>query len=151
MITTIIILSVLLTVSIAVNINQLRKQESQSDYITDLENSNTEYYNFFQKLKTQIGQSNSKLKQIEGLKIYGESKNKTSVISFNIEGIHSYDIGALLDKFGIAVRTGQHCAQPIMHKIGKSSTARVSFYLYNDFGEIDYLCETIKKTISIFK
>ena len=65
MITTIIILSVLLTVSIAVNINQLRKQESQSDYINDLENSNTEYYNFFQKLKTQIGQSNSKLKQID--------------------------------------------------------------------------------------
>ena len=67
MITTIIILSVLLTVSIAVNINQLRKQESQSDYITDLENSNTEYYSFFQKLKTQIGQSNSKLKQIDRL------------------------------------------------------------------------------------
>ena len=67
MITTIIILSVLLTASIAVNINQLRKQESQSDYITDLENSNTEYYNFFQKLKTQIGQSNSKLKQIDRL------------------------------------------------------------------------------------
>ena len=67
MITAIVILSVLLTASIAVNINQLRKQESQSDYITDLENSNTEYYNFFQKLKTQIGQSNSKLKQIDRL------------------------------------------------------------------------------------
>ena len=67
MMTTIIILSVLLTVSIAVNINQLRKQESQSDYITDLENSNTEYYSFFQKLKTQIGESNSKLKQIDRL------------------------------------------------------------------------------------
>ena len=67
MITTIVILSVLLTASVAVNINQLRKQESQSDYINDLENSNTEYYNFFQKLKTQIGQSNSKLKQIDRL------------------------------------------------------------------------------------
>ena len=67
MLTAIIILAVLLTVSIAVNINQLRKQESQSDYINDLENSNTEYYNFFQKLKTQIGQSNSKLKQIDRL------------------------------------------------------------------------------------
>ena len=67
MITTIIILSVLLTASIAVNINQLRKQESQSEYIDDLESSNTEYYNFFQKLKTQIGQSNSKLKQIDRL------------------------------------------------------------------------------------
>jgi len=67
MITTIIILSILLIISIFVNINQLRKQESQSEYIEDLENSNTEYYNFFQKLKTQIGTSNSKLKQIDRL------------------------------------------------------------------------------------
>ena len=67
MLTTIIILSVFLTVSIAVNINQLRKQESQSDYINDLENSNAEYYTFFQKLKTQIGESNSKLKQVDRL------------------------------------------------------------------------------------
>ena len=65
MITTIIILSILLTASVAVNINQLRKQESHSDYIEELENSNTEYYTFFQKLKTQIGESNSKLKQID--------------------------------------------------------------------------------------
>ena len=67
MITTIVILSILLTASMAVNINQLRKQESQSDYIEELENSNTEYYTFFQRLKTQIGQSNSKLKQIDRL------------------------------------------------------------------------------------
>ena len=67
MITTIIILSVVLTISIFVNINQLRKQEDQTDYIEDLESSNSEYYNFFQKLKTQIGASNSKLKQIDRL------------------------------------------------------------------------------------
>ena len=67
MITTIIILSVVLAISLFVNINQLRKQESQSDYIEELENSNTEYYTFFQKLKTQIGESNSKLKQIDRL------------------------------------------------------------------------------------
>ena len=67
MITTIIILSVLLILSIYVNINQMRKQESQEDYINDLETSNTEYYTFFQKLKTQIGESNSKLKQIDRL------------------------------------------------------------------------------------
>ena len=67
MITTIIILSILLTVSLAVNINQLRKQESLTDYIEELENSNTEYYTFFQRLKTQIGESNSKLKQIDRL------------------------------------------------------------------------------------
>ena len=67
MITTIIILSVLLLTSIFVNINQLRKQEAQSDYIEELENSNTEYYTFFQKLKSQISESNSKLKQIDRL------------------------------------------------------------------------------------
>ena len=67
MITTIIILSVLLILSFYVNINQMRKQESQEDYINDLETSNTEYYTFFQKLKTQIGESNSKLKQIDRL------------------------------------------------------------------------------------
>ena len=64
---TVIILSVLLAISVFVNINQLRKQEKQSDYIEDLENSNTEYYTFFQKLKTQVGESNSRLKQIDRL------------------------------------------------------------------------------------
>ena len=67
MITAIIILSVVLAISLFVNINQLRKQEAQSEYIDELENSNTEYYTFFQKLKTQIGESNSKLKQIDRL------------------------------------------------------------------------------------
>mgnify|MGYP003127256642 CR=1 FL=1 len=67
MITTIVILSIALIISIYVNINQMRKQESQEDYIEDLESSNSEYYNFFQKLKTQIGASNSKLKQIDRL------------------------------------------------------------------------------------
>ena len=87
MITTIIILSVLLTVSIAVNINQLRKQESQSDYINDLENSNTEYYNFFQKLKTQIGQSNSKLKQIDRLGSF-ESDDETGFAFRELKDIY---------------------------------------------------------------
>jgi len=67
MITTIIILSIVLAISLFVNYNQLRKQESQSEYIDELENSNAEYYSFFQKLKTQIGESNSKLKQVDRL------------------------------------------------------------------------------------
>ena len=67
MITTIVILSILLLASVFVNINQLRKQESQSEYIEELENSNTEYYTFFQKLKTQIGEGNSRLKQVDRL------------------------------------------------------------------------------------
>ena len=87
MITTIIILSVFLTASIAVNINQLRKQESQSDYIEDLENSNTEYYNFFQKLKTQIGESNSKLKQIDRIGLF-ESDDETGFAFKELKDIY---------------------------------------------------------------
>ncbi|NRA91619.1 MAG: cysteine desulfurase [Psychroserpens sp.] len=86
-----------------------------------------------------------KLLQIEGLKIYGTSENKTSVISFNIDGIHPYDIGTLLDKMGIAVRTGHHCAQPIMDFYQIPGTVRASFSFYNTKSEIDSLVEGVKK------
>jgi cysteine desulfurase/selenocysteine lyase len=80
-----------------------------------------------------------KLLQIEGLKIYGTSKNKTAVISFNIGEIHPYDIGTIIDKLGIAVRTGHHCAQPIMDFYKIPGTVRASFSFYNTFEEIDLL------------
>ena len=86
MITTIIILSVLLILSIYVNINQMRKQESQEDYINDLETSNTEYYTFFQKLKTQIGESNSKLKQIDRLGSF-EADDETGFVFKTIKEV----------------------------------------------------------------
>ncbi len=82
---------------------------------------------------------------IEGLKIYGTAKEKTSVISFNIEGIHAYDLGTIIDKLGIAIRTGQHCAQPIMDFYGISGTARASFAFYNTKDEIDQLVSAIKR------
>jgi cysteine desulfurase/selenocysteine lyase len=85
------------------------------------------------------------LLQIDGLKIYGTAKNKTSVISFNIEGIHPYDIGAILDKLGIAVRTGHHCAQPIMDFYKIPGTVRASFSFYNTKEEIDVLVEGVKR------
>ena len=85
------------------------------------------------------------LSQIEGLKIYGTAKEKTSVISFNIEGIHPYDIGTILDKMGIAVRTGHHCAQPIMDFFKIPGTVRASFAFYNTKAEIDALVEGVKK------
>tara|TARA_R100001086_G_C11753819_1_gene236146 strand:- start:485 stop:769 length:285 start_codon:yes stop_codon:yes gene_type:complete len=87
MLTTIIILSILLTTSVVVNINQLRKQESQSDYIEELENSNTEYYTFFQRLKTQIGESNSKLKQIDRLGSF-ESDDETGFAFKELKDIY---------------------------------------------------------------
>ncbi|WP_062053594.1 aminotransferase class V-fold PLP-dependent enzyme [Aquimarina longa] len=86
-----------------------------------------------------------KLLEIEGLKIYGTSKNKTSVISFNIDHIHPYDIGSIIDKLGIAVRTGHHCAQPIMDFYKIPGTIRASFSFYNTKEEIDSLVEAVKK------
>ncbi|MBQ4820003.1 cysteine desulfurase [Aquimarina sp. MMG016] len=86
-----------------------------------------------------------KLLEIEGLRIYGTSKNKTSVISFNLEGIHPYDVGTIVDKLGIAVRTGHHCAQPIMDFYKIPGTIRASFSFYNTKEEIDALVEAVKK------
>ncbi len=85
------------------------------------------------------------LLEIEGLKIYGTSPQKTAVISFNLEGIHPYDVGTLLDKMGIAVRTGHHCAQPIMDYFKIPGTVRASFAFYNTKAEIDALVEGVKK------
>lgn len=85
------------------------------------------------------------LLEIEGLKIYGTSKHKTSVISFNLKDIHPYDVGTLLDKMGVAVRTGHHCAQPIMDYFKIPGTIRASFAFYNTKHEIDVLVEGVKK------
>ena len=87
----------------------------------------------------------SELEKIEGMKIYGSGPNKTSVISFNIEGIHPYDIGTIVDKLGIAVRTGHHCAQPIMDFYQIPGTVRASFAFYNTMEEVDRLVEAVKK------
>ncbi|MDG1672497.1 MAG: cysteine desulfurase [Flavobacteriaceae bacterium] len=92
-----------------------------------------------------LAYATTKLLEIEGLKIYGTSSNKTSVISFNIEGVHAYDLGTIIDKLGIAIRTGQHCAQPIMDFYGISGTARASFAFYNTKEEIDLLVAALKK------
>ena len=86
-----------------------------------------------------------KLLEIEGLKIFGTAKQKTSVISFNIDGIHPYDIGTIIDKLGIAVRTGHHCAQPIMDFFQIPGTIRASFAFYNTKEEIDIFVNAIKK------
>ena len=86
-----------------------------------------------------------KLLAIDGLKIYGTSEAKTSVISFNIEGIHPYDIGTIIDKLGVAVRTGHHCAQPIMDFYNIPGTIRASFAFYNTKEEIDIFVEAVKK------
>ena len=92
-----------------------------------------------------------RLLEIEGLKIYGPKSldNKTSVISFNVGNIHPYDIGTIVDKMGIAVRTGHHCAQPIMNFFNIPGTIRASFSFYNTKEEIDALVEAVKKAVTM--
>ena len=87
----------------------------------------------------------SELAKIDDLKIYGESTQKTAVVSFNIKSIHPYDIGTILDKLGIAVRTGHHCAQPIMEYFQIPGTVRASFSFYNTKEEIDIMVKAIKR------
>jgi cysteine desulfurase/selenocysteine lyase len=95
--------------------------------------------------KELLDYGTKRLLEIEGLRIYGTSTNKASVISFNIEGIHPYDIGTIIDKLGIAVRTGHHCAQPIMSYYNIPGTIRASFAFYNTKEEIDIFVEAVKK------
>jgi len=91
----------------------------------------------------------TKLEKIEGLKIYGTSASKTAVISFNVAAIHPYDIGAILDKLGIAVRTGHHCAQPIMDYYQIPGTVRASFSFYNTKEEIDVFVAALEKAVGM--
>ncbi|WP_297704430.1 cysteine desulfurase [uncultured Eudoraea sp.] len=99
--------------------------------------------------KELLEYATKELTSIKGLKIYGTSEHKTSVISFNVEGIHPYDIGTILDKLGIEVRTGHHCAQPVMDYFKVPGTVRASFSFYNTKNEVDILVEGIKKAIQM--
>ena len=93
----------------------------------------------------------NKLSEIGDIEIYGNSINKIAVISFNVKGIHAYDIGSILDKLGIAVRTGQHCAQPIMDFYQIPGTVRVSFSFYNTKEEIDFFILGLQKAIKMLR
>lgn len=91
------------------------------------------------------------LSQIEGLRIYGDNKHKTAVISFNIDSIHPYDIGTLLDKMGIAVRTGHHCAQPIMDYYKIPGTIRASFAFYNTKDEVNTFVNGVQRAVVMLR
>jgi cysteine desulfurase/selenocysteine lyase len=92
-----------------------------------------------------------RLSKIEGLRIYGETERKTAVISFNIDDIHPYDIGTLLDKMGIAVRTGHHCAQPIMDYYKIPGTVRASFAFYNTLEEVDQFVNGVQRATDMLR
>ena len=91
------------------------------------------------------------LDTFEGMRIIGEAKHKTSVVSFVVDGIHPFDLGTLLDKQGIAVRTGHHCTQPLMDFFGIPGTVRASFAFYNTRQEIDTFIAAVEKSIGMLR
>ena len=99
--------------------------------------------------KELLSYGTEQLLKIEGLKIYGTATHKTSVISFNIGKLHPYDVGTIVDKLGIAVRTGHHCAQPIMDFYQIPGTVRASFSFYNTKEEIDELVIALQKAVAM--
>ena len=110
------------------------------DYMNSIGYDNIESYE-----KNLLEYATESLKKISGLKIYGDIEEKISVISFNVGNHHPSDIGSILDQFGIAVRTGQHCTQPIMDRFNIPGTVRASFSFYNTISEIDLFVDAVKK------
>ena len=98
-----------------------------------------------------LAYATAELKKIEGIKIFGEAVEKTAVISFNVGVQHPYDLGSILDQMGIAVRTGHHCAQPIMDFFEIPGTVRASFSFYNTFEEIDLLIAGVRKAVQMLQ
>ena len=98
-----------------------------------------------------LNSATKELLQIEGLRIIGNANDKTAVISFVVDRVHSYDIGALLDKMGIAIRTGNHCAQPLVESYGLTGTIRMSLAMYNTKEEIDIFINALKKVLGMLR
>ena len=98
-----------------------------------------------------LAYATKKIKEIEGVRIIGEAKEKSGVLSFVVDGVHPYDIGMMLDKLGIAIRTGHHCAEPLVDWFGIPGTARASFAFYNTKAEIDYFISSLKRVLMILK
>lgn len=91
------------------------------------------------------------LSKIEGLRIYGSAEDKCSIVSFNVEGVHNFDLGSVLDRSGVAIRTGAHCADPVMAHYGVQGMARASFALYNTMAEVDALVAAVRKAIRMLR
>ena len=92
-----------------------------------------------------------KLSQIDGLRIYGQTDDKCSIVSFNVDGVHHYDLGMILDKLGIAIRTGQHCAEPVMQHYSITGMCRASFAMYNTKEEVDILFKGVERAVRMLR
>ena len=91
------------------------------------------------------------LQKIDGLRVYGTTEGKCSIVSFNVEGVHHYDVGMILDKLGVAIRTGQHCAEPVMAHYGVTGMCRASIAMYNTSEEIDILCRGVERAVRMLR
>ena len=98
-----------------------------------------------------LAYATKQIKQIEGVRIIGEAKNKASVLSFLVDGTHPSDIGMIIDKLGVAIRTGHHCTEPLMNRLNVPGTARASFAFYNTFEEIDIFIAALKRAVNMLK
>ncbi len=108
-------------------------------------------WDFIQKQESDLlAYATQRLSEIDGLVIYGNAKQKASIVSFLLEGIHFYDMATIIDHYGIAVRSGNHCTMPLMERLGITGTCRASFAFYNTRGEIDRLVEALKKVKEMF-
>ena len=104
-------------------------------------------YDIIRRQETDLlSYAEEKLSEIEDIRFIGQAARKVSVVSFLIGDSHPYDVGTILDRFGIAVRTGHHCTQPLMHRFGIPGTVRASFAFYNTKDEIDRMVDALKKT-----
>lgn len=115
------------------------------DYVAGLGIDNIAAYE-----KELLDYATERLSSMDGMRIFGEAQNKSSVLSFLVKDIHPYDVGTLLDKMGIAVRTGHHCAEPLMNFFGVPGTVRASFAFYNTREEIDLLANAIERIVKMF-
>ncbi len=98
-----------------------------------------------------VSYATERLSEIEGIRFVGTAKEKASVVSFLVDGTHPYDVGAIIDKMGVAVRTGHHCTQPLMDKYGIPGTIRASFAVYNTYEEIDVLTDSVKRAVKMLR
>ncbi|MBR2332152.1 MAG: cysteine desulfurase [Alistipes sp.] len=101
--------------------------------------------------KVLLRYAEQSLSTVAGLRIYGTTQDKCSIVSFNVDGVHHYDLGMILDKLGIAVRTGQHCAEPVMQHYGVTGMCRASFAMYNTLSEIDALVKGVERAVRMLR
>lgn len=115
------------------------------DYVDGLGMANIEAHEL-----DVLAYAHERLAEVPGFTMYGKAEEKSAIVSFTLEGVHAHDIGTIVDRAGVAVRVGHHCAQPLMDRLGVAATVRASFGLYNTKDEVDALAEALVGVKEIF-